>query len=100
MENLLENIDLIHQYLSVSIKDQFCLQIDLKGEYTFAQNIVSKKTIIATTFTNKILSDSLLKLFVSSLIAEINHGKCSADLIRERIRHYEEVSRHPVRRIV
>lgn len=100
MENMLQNIDLIHRYLSASIADQFCLNVDLEGEYIFTQNIVSKKTIIATTFTHKILSDPQLKLFLSALIAEINSGRCTVDLIRERTRHFEEIRQQPVRRII
>jgi len=100
MENMLQNIDLIHRYLSISITDRFYSNVDLEGEYTFTQNIVSKKTIIASTFTNKILLYPQLKLFLSALITEINNGKCTVDLIRERIRHLEEIRYLPVRRIV
>ncbi|MDP9959230.1 hypothetical protein [Chryseobacterium lathyri] len=100
MENMLQNIDLIHRYLSMSIANQFRLNVDLKGEYTFTQNIVSKKTIIATTFTNKIFSYPELKLFLSALITEINNGKCSVDLIRERMRYFEKIRRRPFRKII
>ncbi|MCT2560477.1 hypothetical protein [Chryseobacterium herbae] len=100
MENMLQNIDLIHRYLSVSIADQFRLNVDLEGEYIFTQNIVSKKTIIATTFSDKILSDRQLKLFLSALITEINNGRCTLELIRERIRNFEGIRRRPTRRII
>ncbi|MBB6369627.1 hypothetical protein [Chryseobacterium shigense] len=97
---MLQNIDLIHRYLSFSIKNQFHLNIDLEGEYTFTQNIVSKKNIIAATFTSTILSYPELKLFLSALITEINNGKCSIDFIRERIRHFEGTEPHPERKII
>ncbi|MGK6341448.1 hypothetical protein ACMGDK_04365 [Chryseobacterium sp. DT-3] len=100
MENMLENIDLIHRYLSISITDRFYSTVDLEGEYTFTQNIVSKKTIIVSTFTNKILLYPELKLFVTALITEINNGKCTVDLIRERIKHFEEIKYLPVRKII
>lgn len=100
MENMLQNIDLIHRYFSASIKDQFRISVDLDGEYIFTQNIVSKKTIIASTFTNKILSDPQLKLFLSALIAEINSGRCTVDAIRNRMRHFDEVRHRPFRRII
>jgi len=100
MENMLQNIDLIHRYLSLSIANEFDLNIDLEGEYTFTQNIVSKKTIIATTFTNKILVFPELKLFLSALILEINNGKCTVDFIRERIRYFEGIKQQSFRRIV
>lgn len=91
MENMLQNMDLIHRYLSAGITNQFGFSMDLEGEYTFAQNIVSKKMIIATTFTSKILSNPQLKLFLSALISEINHGKCTFDIIRERIKYFEKI---------
>ncbi|MBL1222542.1 hypothetical protein JET18_16940 [Chryseobacterium sp. L7] len=100
MENMLQNTDLIRRYFSAGIASQFCLHIDLEGEYTFTQNIVSKKPIIATTFTKKILSNPQLKLFLSALITEINHGKCTVDLIRERIKHFKEPGVQEDRRIV
>lgn len=100
MENMLQNIDLIHRYLSFSIKNQFHLNIDLEGEYTFTQNIVSQKSIIAATFTNKICSYPELKLFLSALITEINNGKCTIDVIRERIRHFEEIEHQRARKII
>ncbi|KMQ62988.1 hypothetical protein ACM46_13630 [Chryseobacterium angstadtii] len=100
MENMLDHIDLIHRYLSAYIADQFRVNIDLEGEYTFTQNIVSKKAIIATTFTKKIFSDPQLKLFLAAIIAEINSGKCTIELIRERIRHFEAAKGQPARRII
>ncbi|MGG5211075.1 hypothetical protein ACQWU4_19310 [Chryseobacterium sp. MIQD13] len=100
MENLLQNIDLIHQYLSMSITHQFHLTVDLEDEYIFTQNIVSQKTIIVATFTNKILLYPELKLFLSAVIAEINNGKCTADLIRERIKYFEEMKHQPVRKVI
>lgn len=47
--------------------------------------------IIATTFTSKIVSNPQLKLFLSALIGEINHGKCTFDIIRERIKYFEKI---------
>ncbi len=100
MENMLQNIDLIHRYLSLSITNEFSLNIDLEGEYTFAQNIVSKKMIIAATFTNKILVFPELKLFLSALISEINNGNCTVDFMRERVRYFEGRTKQPLRRII
>lgn len=100
MENMLQNIELIHRYLSISITHQFYSIVDLEGEYTFTQNIVSKKTIIASTFTNKILLYPKLKLFLTALITEINNGNCTVDFIREKIKHFEEIRYLPVKRII
>ncbi|WP_080778847.1 hypothetical protein [Chryseobacterium phocaeense] len=100
MENMLQNMDLIHRYLSAGITNQFGFSMDLEGEYTFAQNIVSKKTIIAPTFSYKILSHPQLKLFLSAMMTEINTGKYTAENLQERIEHYEELSQPTIRRII
>ena len=85
MENILENKDLIDSYLSLSIQQQFNLKIDLKGEYTFAENLVSKRTIIAATFSDKILSKPIIKKFLASIITQINIGNCDTDYIKKQL---------------
>lgn len=76
---------MIKKYLTISIKSQFDLDINLEKEYALTENLVSKKTIIAPTFTKKILSKPGLKLFLTSLITEINNEKCSTEFILEKI---------------
>jgi len=85
VENILENKDLIDSYLSLSIQQQFNLKIDLKGEYTFAENLVSKRTIIAATFSDKILSKPIIKKFLASIITQINIGNCDTDYIKKQL---------------
>jgi hypothetical protein len=46
MENLLANKDLINKYLRLVIKQQFNTEIDLRGEYTFTENLVSKNQLL------------------------------------------------------
>jgi hypothetical protein len=86
MENILENKELINSYLSLSIQKQFNLNIDLKGEYAFAENLVSKRTIIAATFSDKILANPLIKMFLTSIITQINIGSCDTDFIKDQLK--------------
>ncbi len=76
---------MIRKYLTTSVKSQFDMDIDLDKEYTLTENIVSKKPIIARTFTQKILSRPALKLFLTSLITEINYEKCSWEFIKSKL---------------
>lgn len=77
---------MIKKYLTISVKSQFDLDINLEKEYALTENLVSKKTIVAPTFTKNILSRPLLKLFLTSLITEINNEKCSMEFIMEKIK--------------
>lgn len=77
---------MIKKYLTICVKSQFDIDINLEKEYALTENLVSKKTIIAPTFTKKILSKPGLKLFLTSIITEINNEKCSMDFILERIK--------------
>lgn len=77
---------LIRKYLTISVQSQFDLDIDLKKEYALTENLVSKKTIVAPTFTKKILSRPGLKLFLTSIITEINNEKCSMEFILGKIK--------------
>ncbi|MFC3157377.1 hypothetical protein SAMN05443633_108114 [Chryseobacterium arachidis] len=86
MKNILQYRRLIDRYLILSVKSQFNLELDLTGEYTFAENLVSKKIIVATTFTERIFSKPSVKLFLSSLIAELNYEKCSISFIKSKLR--------------
>ena len=77
---------MIKKYLTISVKSQFDLDINLEKEYALTENLVSKKTIIAPTFTKKILSSPGLKLFLTSIITEINNEKCSVEFILNKIK--------------
>lgn len=77
---------MIKKYLTTSVKAQFNIDIDLEKEYTLTKNIVSKKPIIAPTFTQKILSKPAIKLFLTSLINEINYEKCSWSFIKSKLK--------------
>lgn len=73
MESFEQSKDLIEYYLALNIKQQFNIDLDLKHEFTFTENIVSKKMIIAPTFSDRILKDSEIKDFLHALISDINN---------------------------
>ncbi len=100
MENLSENKELINNYLNFIIQQQFNLQIDLTDEYTFIDNLVSRKPIIATTFSDKILSDPEIKMFLTSLITEINTGNCTIKFMKTKMKNYPQSDWSSFRRIV
>jgi len=73
MESLENNRDLIAYYLALSVKQQFGVDINLSKEFIFAENLVSRKTIIAPTFSDNILSRPAIKEFLSALISDLNN---------------------------
>lgn len=81
---------MIRNYLTSCVKSQFDMDINLEKEYILTENLVSKKTIIAPTFTNEILSRPDIKLFLTSLITEINNEKCSREFIMEKMKSAKE----------
>ncbi|MGO4708692.1 hypothetical protein AB4Y90_06145 [Chryseobacterium sp. 2TAF14] len=91
---------LLNSYLALCIKQQLGLEVDLTDQYDFAENLVSKKNIIAPTFTEKVLSDNELKMFLSSLITELNNEKCSADDIKERLKKLQHPQTEEIKRII
>ncbi|WP_267406176.1 MULTISPECIES: hypothetical protein [unclassified Chryseobacterium] len=100
MERIKENKELISRYLTLSVKQHFGVDVDVSNEYTFAENLVSKKMIIATTFTEKIVANPELKMFLYSLINELNNEKCSVDFIREKFDHLRESDSEEMEKIV
>lgn len=100
MENLLANKDLINNYLKLVIKLQFNTEIDLKGEYTFTENLVSKKPIIATTFSERVLSSPDIKTVLTSVITEINIGVCTTEQMRKAVQDYPEADTREMQEIV
>lgn len=90
---------LLNNYLALSVKHHFDLEIDMNDEYGFAENLVSKKTIIAPTFSEKILSDPSVKMFLSSLITEINNENCTEEMIKERLENLQK-SRLEMKKII
>lgn len=80
MESMEQNKEIIAYYLALSVKQQFNIDLDLTDEFIFTENIVSKKTIIAPTFSERILSQPEIKEFLSALISDINNEQISETL--------------------
>ncbi|MCD0478746.1 hypothetical protein LPB90_09765 [Chryseobacterium sp. LC2016-29] len=92
MEITEQNKDTIEYYLALNIQQQFGRHIDLKDEFTFTENLVSKKTIIAPTFSDKILSQPEIKEFLSALISDINN--------EEQTRKLPNSDQEPIRNVI
>lgn len=91
---------LLNNYLALCVKQQLGLNVDLSDQYDFAENLVSKKNIIAPTFTEKVLSNHELKMFLSSLITELNNEKCSANDIKERLENLKKYHLDEIKKVV
>lgn len=91
---------LLNDYLQLHIKHHFDLDLDMNEEYGFAENLVSKKTIIAPTFSEQVLSIPTVKMFLSSLIAEINNDKCTSEMIRERLENLRKARSEEMKKII
>ncbi len=63
---------LIDEYFSLVIKKELNIDINVNNEYVVVQNVVSKKLILVRTFSDKIIENPSLYLFLSSLIQQIN----------------------------
>lgn len=73
MESIKQTKEVVEYYLTLSIKQQFNLNLDLKDEFILTENLVSKKLIIAPTFSEKILNNPEIKDFLYALISDINN---------------------------
>lgn len=91
---------MLNNYLALCVKQQLGLNVDLTDQYDFAENLVSKKSIIAPTFTDKVLYNNQLKIFLSSLISELNYEKCSADDIKERLENLKKSHLDEIKKVV
>lgn len=67
-----ENRYLVYEYLVLSIRKNFNLDISLSNEYILTKNIVSKARIIVPTFSDKITSNPRIKMFLTALILSLN----------------------------
>lgn len=92
MEITEQNKDTIEYYLALNIQQQFGSPIDLKDEFIFTENLVSKKTIIAPTFSDKILSQPEIKEFLSALISDMNN--------EEQPRTLPNSDQEPIRNVI
>ncbi|MFY1046016.1 hypothetical protein [Chryseobacterium sp. GP-SGM7] len=91
MESVKQNKDLLEYYLSLNLKKQFNIDLDLKDEYIFTENIVSGKTIVAPTFSDKILSQPEIKEFLSALISDINNEEQPRMVTTSEQKHMRDI---------
>ena len=96
----MENQDLISKYLRLSLLRHFNKDIDLRNEYVYTKNLVSKRPIVATTFSEKISSEPELKMFLSSLINELNNEKCSQDFVQNRLNYLQQSDSGEMKKII
>lgn len=79
-----ENKYLVYEYLVLSIRKNFNLDISLFNEYILTKNIVSKTKIIVPTFSEKITGNPRIKIYLTALILSLNHMNYNiTDLKRE-----------------
>ena len=62
----------IDEYFSLMIKKDLNIDINVSKEYVVAHNIVSKKLILAKTFSNTVLENPELYFLLTSLIQDVN----------------------------
>lgn len=82
-----ENKYLVYEYLVLSIKKNFNLEINLFNEYILAKNIVSKTRIIVPTFSDKIIGNPRIKMFLTALILNLNHMNYNLTDLKKEIEY-------------
>ncbi|UZT98736.1 hypothetical protein ODZ84_03955 [Chryseobacterium fluminis] len=82
-----ESRDLVYEYLILNIKKNFNLEMNLLNEYILASNIVSKRKIIVPTFSDKVTAHPNLKIFLSTLIFQLNSIEYSLEELKNKV-HY------------
>ena len=79
--HLLRDQKLIDEYFRLVIKRDLNLDLDVSNEYVIVHNIVSKKLIIARTFSDITLENPELYFLLSSLIQDVNTHSLSKSRI-------------------
>lgn len=82
-----ENKYLVYEYLVLSIRKNFNLDLSLFNEYILAKNIVSKTRIIVPTFSDKITSNPRIKMFLTALILNLNHMNYNITDLKKEIEY-------------
>ncbi|WP_144281716.1 hypothetical protein [Chryseobacterium echinoideorum] len=86
--------DLLNDYFKLSIKQQFNIDLNTECEFSLIENLVSKKVIVAPTFSDQITENSDLKQFFNAMINEINLENCEKTIIEARIKEMQNNSHH------
>ncbi|AZA54654.1 hypothetical protein [Chryseobacterium sp. G0201] len=82
-----ENKYLVYEYLVLSIRKNFNLDINLFNEYTVAKNIVSKARIIVPTFSDKVIGNPRIKVYLTALILGLNHMNYTISDLKKEIEY-------------
>lgn len=72
MIDLLSFKKLVIRYLEFLITEDFKKFYDLSFEIIFTENIVSKKVIVVSNFSEQIIKDGDLKIYLETVITNIN----------------------------
>lgn len=81
--DLVRDKNFIDKYFSLTIKKELNIDINVSSEYIPAQNIVSRKLILAKTFSDAVMENPELYLLLASLIHDINtHSLTRGQIIR------------------
>lgn len=63
---------LVIRYLEFLITEDFNKSYDLSFEIIFTDNIVSKKIVVVSNFSEQIIEDGDLKIYLETVITNIN----------------------------
>lgn len=84
-KNTVMEKSLLNEYFELTIKKQFDIDINAECEFSLLENLVSKKMIVAPTFSEKINENQDLKRFFHAMINEINLEIYDRKFIEKRI---------------
>lgn len=87
MINHEENKYLVYEYLVLNIRKNFNLDINLYNEYILTKNIVSKTRIIVPTFSDKIVNNPGIKIFLTALILSLNNVNYNITDLRKEVEY-------------
>ena len=85
---------IIDEYFNLIIKKELNIDVNVNNEYVVVQNIVSKKLILAKTFSDNVLENPSLYLLLASLIQDINTCSLTKSQLTAAIEDIKNLSKH------
>ncbi|AZB11014.1 hypothetical protein EG344_20350 [Chryseobacterium sp. G0162] len=85
---------IIDEYFNLIIKKELNIDVNVNNEYVVVQNIVSKKLILAKTFSDSVLENPSLYLLLASLIQDINTCSLTKSQLTAAIEDIKNLSKH------
>lgn len=70
---------LVDQYLLMNVRNTFGMELPIADEYVVTLNMISKKIIVAKTFSDTVIENQPLHYLLNSLIHAINSGLVKSD---------------------